>query len=115
MGGLPMLLLTVPSRRSEALHTVPVVYFHHDGRYLVVGTGMGGSKKTPQWFRNLAAAAAPKFGLPTRTTTGARVASAAEREQLRAVIAARAPHFDKWQARIGRRFPVAVRAEPSDR
>jgi hypothetical protein len=49
MNGRPLLLLTVPGRRSGALHTVPVVYFDHSGGYLVVGTGMGGSKTTPQW------------------------------------------------------------------
>jgi hypothetical protein len=38
----------------------------------------------------------------------ARVVSAAERDELWEVIAARAPHFDQWQARIGRSFPVAV-------
>ena len=34
-----------------------------------------------------------------------------ERRRARAalpVIAARAPHFDKWQVRVGRMFPVAV-------
>ena len=38
----------------------------------------------------------------------ARVANAAERDRLWTVIAARAPHFDKWQTRIGRMFPIAV-------
>ena len=56
MNGRPLLLLTVAGRRSGAVHTVPVVYFDHRGGYLVVGTGMGGSKRTPQWFRNLQAA-----------------------------------------------------------
>jgi hypothetical protein len=52
----PLLLLTVPGRRSGVLRTVPVVYFDHSGGYLVVGTGMGGSKRTPQWFLNLRSA-----------------------------------------------------------
>lgn len=56
----PLLLLTVPGRRSGAPYTVPVVYFDHSGRYLVVGTGMGGSKRTPQWFLNLQAAGGPE-------------------------------------------------------
>ena len=43
-GGLPVLLLTVPGRRTGVPHTVPVVYFEHDGQHVVVGTGMGGSK-----------------------------------------------------------------------
>jgi hypothetical protein len=56
MGRLPLLLLTVPGRRSGTPRTVPVAYLDHDGGYLVVATGMGGSRRTPQWFLNLAAA-----------------------------------------------------------
>lgn len=109
MGGLPLVLLTVPGRRSGAPRTVPVVYFEHDGDYLVVGTGMGGSKKTPQWFRNLAAAGAGRIRVRGQDhDVEARVASAAERDKLWPVIAARAAHFDKWQVRIGRTFPIAV-------
>jgi len=109
MGGLPLLLLTVPGRRTGALYTVPVVYFQHDGKHLVVGTGMGGSKATPQWFRNLTAAGAGRIRVRDQVhEVEARVAGAAERDELWRVIAARAPHFDKWQLRIGRSFPIAV-------
>ena len=108
-GGLPLLLLTVPGRRTGALYTVPVAYFEHDGKHLVVGTGMGGSKATPQWFRNLTAAGAGRIRVGDQDhDVEARLVSAAEREELWPVIAARAPHFDKWQERIGRSFPVAV-------
>lgn len=109
MGGLPLLLLTVTGRRTGAPHTVPVVYFEHDGKHLVVGTGMGGSKETPQWFRNLSAAGAGRIRVRDKVhDVEARVASGAERDELWPVIAARAPHFEKWQVRIGRPFPVAV-------
>ena len=47
MGRLPLLLLTVPGRKSGTPHTVPVAYFDHNGGYTVAGTGMGGSKATP--------------------------------------------------------------------
>src|SRR5215218_6861877 len=90
MGGLPLLLL-------------------HDDRYLVVGTGMGGSKQTPQWFRNLAVVGTGRIRVGEQDhDVDARVANAAERARLWTVIAARAPHFDKWQTRIGRMFPIAV-------
>ena len=109
MGGLPLLLLTVTGRRTGAPHTVPVVYFEHDGKHLVVGTGMGGSKEIPQWFRNLSAAGVGRIRVRDKVHhVEARVASGAERDELWPVIAARAPHFDKWQVRIGRPFPVAV-------
>jgi len=56
LGRLPLLLLTVPGRNSGRPHTVPIAYFDHNGGYLVVGTGMSGSKRTLQWFLNLKAA-----------------------------------------------------------
>jgi len=109
MGGLPLLLLTVAGRRSGVLHTVPVVYFHYDDRYLVVGTGMGGSKQTPQWFRNLTVVGTGRIRVGEQDhDVDARVVNAAERDRLWTVIAARASHFDKWQTRIGRMFPIAV-------
>src|SRR3712207_6776733 len=81
LGGLPLLLLTVPGRRSGVLQTVPVVYFDYDNGYLVVGTGMGGSEKTPQWFRNLAAAGTGRIRVGEQDhDVDARVASAAERD-----------------------------------
>jgi F420H(2)-dependent quinone reductase len=53
---LPLLLLTVPGRRSGVPRIVPIVYFDQSADYLVVGTGMDGSRRTPQWFLNLKAA-----------------------------------------------------------
>ena len=38
----------------------------------------------------------------------ARLTSDAERAELWPQIAARAPHFAKWQARTGRMFPVVL-------
>jgi len=109
IGGLPVLLLTVLGRRTGTAYTVPVVYFEHEGKHVVVGTGMGGTKRTPQWFRNLAAAGVGRIRVRDQNhDVDARVASAAEREELWEVICAGAPHCDQWQAHIGRSFPVAV-------
>ena len=79
----PLLLLTVPGRRSGTRHTVPVVCFDDSGRYLVVGTGMGGSKRTPQWFLNLQAAGGARIRIREREhEVDAHVADDAERAQL---------------------------------
>ena len=70
---------------------------------------MGGSKATPQWFLNLQAAGKAHIQLRGREhDVNAHVTSEAEREKLWPQIAARAPHFAKWQVRTGRMFPIAV-------
>ena len=108
IGRLPLLLLTVPGRGSGTPHTVPVAYLDHNGGYLVVGTGMGGSRAVPQWFLNLQAAGKGRIQIRDRERdVDAHLASDIDREKLWPQIAARAPHFAKWQARTGRTFPVA--------
>jgi F420H(2)-dependent quinone reductase len=108
MGRLPLLLLTVPGRHSGTPRTVPVAYLDHDGGYLVVGTGMGGSRRTPQWFLNLTAAGNGHIRIGEREhDVDARLITGAERDELWPRITARAPHFAKWQARTGRTLPVA--------
>jgi deazaflavin-dependent oxidoreductase (nitroreductase family) len=110
MGRLPLLLLlTVPGRSSGTPHTVPVAYFDHNGDYIVVGTGMGGSKRTPQWFLNLKAAGRGPIRIRGREhDVDAHLTSGAERDELWAQIAPRAPHFAKFQARTGRTLPIVV-------
>ena len=107
IGRLPLLLLTAPGRKSGTLHTVPVAYFDHHGAYLVVGTGMGGSKQTPQWYLNLSAAGRGRIRVREREyDIDARLPSDAERDELWPQITARAPHFATWRARTSRTLPI---------
>jgi len=70
---------------------------------------MGGSKAIPQWFLNLQAAGKGRIQIRDRERdVDAHLASDIDREKLWPQIAARAPHFAKWQARTGRTFPVAL-------
>lgn len=109
MGRLPLLLLTVPGRKSGTPHTVPIAYFEHNDGYIVVGTGMGGSKRTPHWFLNLKAAGKGHVRIHEREhDVDAHLASDAERDELWPPIAARAPHFARFQARTGRTLPIIV-------
>lgn len=109
MGRLPLLLLTVPGRKSGAPHTVPIAYFDHNGDYIVVGTGMGGSRRTPQWFLNLNAAGKGRIRIRGQEhDVDAHLTSDAERDELWAQIATRAPHFARFQSRTGRTLPIAV-------
>jgi hypothetical protein len=73
IGRLPLLLLTVSGRKSGTPYTVPVAYFDHNGGYIVVGTGMGGSKELPQWLLNLEAWARATSGSMSGSTGLTRV------------------------------------------
>jgi deazaflavin-dependent oxidoreductase (nitroreductase family) len=107
----------VPGRTTGTPHTVPVAYLDHDGGWIVVGTGMGGSMRTPQWFLNLQAAGQGQVQIGARAHhVTAHLPTSAERGTLWPHIAARAPHFAKWQARTGRTVPISIlTARPASR
>ena len=107
LGRLPLLLLTVRGRRSGTPRTTPVAYLDHNGGYLIIGTGMGGTEAVPQWFLNLQAAGRGQIQVRhIEHDVVAHLTSDAERQELWSQIEGRAPHFAKWQARTSRKFPV---------
>jgi deazaflavin-dependent oxidoreductase (nitroreductase family) len=107
--GLPVLLITVPGRRTGKPSTVPVVYFENDGRYVVTGSA-GGSKPDPQWIRNLRAASVARIQIgDSHYEVEAQVAEEADRDRLwQDIVLARAPFFAKYEQKAGRIIPVAV-------
>lgn len=107
--GVPVLLLTVPGRKSGIPRTVPVGYFDHDGGYLVAATA-GGSKHDPEWIRNLAAAGRAEVQVgEQRFGVDVRLAEGTERDSLwREVVVDRAPSFAKYEEKSGRSIPIAL-------
>lgn len=107
--GIPVLLITVPGRRTGTPHTVPVAYIEHEGGYIVTGSA-GGTKSEPQWFRNLRPARHAHIELRDRHhDVDIRVPDRAERDKLwRDVVLAHAPFFEKYEQKAGRVIPVAV-------
>ncbi|TJZ75988.1 nitroreductase family deazaflavin-dependent oxidoreductase [Rhodococcus oryzae] len=111
--GLPVLLLTVPGRKTGIPRTVPVIYLEHGDLYVVVGSAFG-SKTDPDWMRNLAAADSVRIRVADQEwDVSARIATGDERDRLwRNVIAPELPSLAKHEARSGRAFPVGVLARP---
>lgn len=106
---LPVLLLTVTGRRTGTPRTTPVAYLHHDGNYLIAGSG-GGMAQEPQWFRNLRHAdwAAIRTGADTHEVT-VRIPDRSERDHLwNDVVLVKAPFFAKYQRKSARLIPLAV-------
>jgi deazaflavin-dependent oxidoreductase (nitroreductase family) len=107
--GVPVLVLTVPGRKSGKPRTVPVAYFEHDNGYLVAATA-GGSKSNPQWINNLAAAGQAQIQVGEHQfDVDARIADSAERDELwREVVVKQAPAFAKYEEKSGRAIPIAL-------
>lgn len=106
--GIPVLLLTVAGRRTGTPFTVPVVYFEHEGDYVVCGTA-GGMKVDPQWVSNLKAAGQANVQIGTHTyAADGRVTDGTERDELwQTVVLARAPSMADYEEKSGRVIPVA--------
>lgn len=109
--GMPVLLLTVPGRRSGRPRTVSVAYFEHGNDYLVSASA-GGAKSDPQWIHNLGAAGKARITVfEDQYDVEARIADRAERDELwQEVVLARAPFFAKYEEKAGRTIPIALLA-----
>lgn len=105
--GLPVLLLTVPGRKTGQPHTTPVCYLEGGG-WAVTGSA-GGADADPQWFRNLRAAGAATVEVGgTRRQVSARVTSGEERDRLWQRFVTEGKTFGGYQQKTGRVIPVAV-------
>ncbi|WP_068273160.1 nitroreductase/quinone reductase family protein [Aldersonia kunmingensis] len=114
--GLPVMLVTVPGRRTGTPHTVPVVYFNGDGNYVVAATA-GGTAAEPQWFRNLRATDTAHVEIADHELdVGVDVLSPGDRDRIwQDVILPEAPSFAKYEKKAGRIIPVAVLTPAADR
>ena len=104
-----VLLITTPGRRSGIPRSTCVRYLDSASGYMVWGTGSG-SRRVPEWFRNLRAA----------TEADVQIRSRHLRVRLRELVGdqrdaawndtvlAQAPEVAKYARRSGRTIPMAV-------
>lgn len=106
--GVPVLLLTVPGRKSGKRRTLPLLYGEDGGRYVVVGS-KGGDPKHPAWFLNLQAAGEADIQVGSKHLhVRAREAEGEERERLFAHMVELYPAYADYQTKTTRRIPVMV-------
>lgn len=108
-GGVPVLLLTVPGRKTGIPRTTPVGYFEHEGGYVLTGTA-GGAREDPQWFRNLRRSPEAEVEIGARRIrVRVRELLGPERDTVwRDVVLARAPSFGAYQDKTPRTIPLAL-------
>jgi F420H(2)-dependent quinone reductase len=108
MRGMPVLLITVPGRKTGEPHTTPVLYFDDDGKFVVTGSGAG-SAREPQWFKNLRRTDQAEIEIGrSRTPVNVTITSDEERGILWQRLLLRAPFFADYQRKIERQIPMAI-------
>jgi deazaflavin-dependent oxidoreductase (nitroreductase family) len=107
-GGQPVLILTIPGRKSGVPHSVPVGYVERDGAYYLAASA-GGSKHDPQWIRNLRSSPTATMEIGRdRRTVDVQVLRGAERDAAwKDIIVAAYPFFADYATKSGRTIPVA--------
>jgi len=107
-GGLTTLLLTTTGRKSGEARTVPLPYFEHAGRYLLVASNAG-NEKHPAWYLNLVANPDVTLQIRTRTLRArAATADAKERAELWPLVTAQGPMYADYQRVVAREIPLVI-------
>lgn len=110
-----VLMLTTPGRRTGLPRSTCVRYLETADGFVVWGTGAG-SRRDPDWFRNLRAAQVADVQVRgARMLVRPRELLGEERDSTwNDVVLARAPRVARYARRAARTIPVAV-LEPYER
>jgi F420H(2)-dependent quinone reductase len=108
MGAAPILLLTVPGRKSGQPRTAPLLYVKDGGRYIVIAS-KGGSLTNPDWFENLVANGDGNVQLGEENfPVNAEVVKDLERERLWNEAAKVYPAYNDYAKKTTREIPVVA-------
>jgi deazaflavin-dependent oxidoreductase (nitroreductase family) len=104
-----MLLLTTAGASTGQDHTVPLLYFEHEGALVVVAS-YGGRPDHPQWYKNLRAdprAARAQIGNESFPVES-RVATPEERSMLWPRVVDAYDGYQVYQSRTDRVIPLVL-------
>jgi deazaflavin-dependent oxidoreductase (nitroreductase family) len=104
-----VLMITTPGRRTGIPRSTCVRYLDTADGYVVWGTGSG-SRRDPDWFRNLRAVKVADVQIRARKLKAVpRELLGEERDAMwNDVVLREAPEVVKFERRAGRTIPVAV-------
>jgi deazaflavin-dependent oxidoreductase (nitroreductase family) len=106
--GTTILLLFTRGRKSGEERINPLIFQPHGDEFLIVAS-RGGTDLPPGWFLNLEAEPDVEIQVKgERFPVRARVASAEEKPERWAKMAAVWPDYDDYQERTSREIPVVI-------
>lgn len=110
--GFPILLLTVPGRKSGIERTVPLVYFTQGEDVILVASSFGRSKH-PAWYLNLVAAGEAKLtGGGVEARYSVRETEGAERDRLFGLAQHLYAGYGLYEERAGERVIPVLALSP---
>lgn len=108
LGAQTILLLHTIGRKSGQTRVIPIAYFGHQGRYLIVASNWGRDKQA-DWYLNLKHTPQATLEINgARIPVLAREAEGAEYEQLWQYVTRKHPPYLEYQAGTTRRIPIMV-------
>ena len=110
----PVLILHSRGARTGRECVTPLIY-RRDGDAYVICASMGGWRRHPDWYYNLAAHPDASIEVGTEVfAVTARITEGAERDDLYARHAEAYPQFDYYQGKTKRVIPVIVLTRTGD-
>ncbi len=108
LGTQTILLLETTGRKSGQPRVVPIAYFFHEGKYLIVASNWG-KEKQAAWYLNL-----KKNPRATLTVSGKKIpvesheAQGGEYDRLWKFATERNPPYSEYQKMTTRKIPIMV-------
>lgn len=108
LGALPVLLLSVPGRRSGVARDVLLNYIRDGERYVVFASHAGEDREPPWWLNLRDAGEAEVLVAGRRFRVAAGEAQDAERERLWSEVKRRDDAYAEYERRTARRIAVVA-------
>ena len=108
LGTQTILLLETIGRKSGQPRVIPIAYFHHEGKYLIVASNWGKDKHA-DWYLNLLKDPRATLQVNGKTIhTEAHAAQGDEYNRLWKFAIARHPPYLRYQEMTSRHIPIVV-------
>ncbi len=108
LGRQSILLLHTTGRKSGELHTTPIAYFDHQGRFLLVGSNWGRDKQA-DWLLNLRKDPHARIDVKGKSfSVQAREAAGDEYDRLWKFATEKHPPYLQYQEMTARRIPIVI-------
>jgi deazaflavin-dependent oxidoreductase (nitroreductase family) len=113
LGSQNILVLNTVGRKSGQMRSIPIAYFFHEGKYLIVESNWGKDNHA-DWYFNLQSQPQATLEVKGKTiSTNARFAEREEYARLWDYLTKKHPPYLEYQKMTKRKIPIAIFEEIS--